>query len=44
MVSGVDCPRLESGVGGSAHLEDLVLITSDGAELLNDPGNQVNIV
>lgn len=44
MVISVDCPLLESGVGGSAHLEDLVLITSDGAELLNDPGNQVIIV
>ncbi len=36
MIISVDFPMLESGVGGSAHLEDLTLITADGHELLND--------
>ena len=39
MIISVDFPMLESGVGGSAHLEDLTLITADGHELLNDTGN-----
>jgi Xaa-Pro aminopeptidase len=30
MVLSVDCPLLDVGVGGTAHLEDLMLITSDG--------------
>ncbi len=32
MVLSVDCPVVETGFGGSAHIEDLVLITPDGAE------------
>ncbi len=35
MIISVDCPLLETGVGGSAHLEDLMLITPDGAEPIN---------
>jgi Xaa-Pro aminopeptidase len=35
MIISVDFPVLESGIGGSAHLEDLTLITADGHELLN---------
>ncbi|MEM1261216.1 MAG: M24 family metallopeptidase [Pseudomonadota bacterium] len=35
MIISVDCPLLETGVGGSAHLEDLMLITADGAEPIN---------
>lgn len=35
MVLSIDMPVLDSGLGGTAHLEDLVLITKDGAELLN---------
>jgi Xaa-Pro aminopeptidase len=35
MVISVDCPVLDSGVGGSAHCEDLVLITQDGAEMIH---------
>jgi Xaa-Pro aminopeptidase len=30
MIVSVDCPVLETGFGGSAHLEDLTLITADG--------------
>jgi len=44
MIISVDCPLLEMGVGGSAHLEDLVLITEQGGELLNDSGDQTIIV
>ncbi len=44
MVLSVDLPMIESGLGGTAHLEDLVLITKDGAELLNDGGDHVIIV
>jgi len=40
MIISVDCPLLETGVGGSAHLEDLMLITADGSEPLHDIGNQ----
>lgn len=38
MVISVDCPVLEIGFGGSVHLEDLMLITDDGAEPLHDLG------
>ncbi len=44
MVLSVDCPLLESGAGGSSHLEDLTLITKDGFESLNDIGNKVILV
>jgi Xaa-Pro aminopeptidase len=40
MVLSVDCPLLEAGNGGSSHLEDLTLITADGGEQINDPGNR----
>ncbi|MEM9532385.1 MAG: M24 family metallopeptidase [Pseudomonadota bacterium] len=40
MVLSVDCPLLETGVGGSAHLEDLMLITADGAEPLHPTDQQ----
>lgn len=35
MIISVDMPVLGSGLGGTAHLEDLVLIGKDGPELLN---------
>jgi Xaa-Pro aminopeptidase len=35
MVLSVDCPPMEAGIGGTAHLEDLMLITKDGAEPLH---------
>lgn len=40
MIISVDCPLLEAGVGGSAHLEDLMLITEDGSEPIHDVGDQ----
>ena len=44
MILSVDCPLLEAGVGGSAHLEDLTLITATGSESINDVGDQTIIV
>jgi Xaa-Pro aminopeptidase len=42
MVLSVDCPVLDTGIGGTAHLEDLVLIGRDGATPLHDvPANVV---
>jgi Xaa-Pro aminopeptidase len=35
MILSVDCPILDTGLGGSAHIEDLMLITRDGAEPLH---------
>lgn len=40
MILSIDCPLIETGVGGSAHLEDLMLITADGSEPINDIGQQ----
>lgn len=44
MVLSVDLPIADIGLGGSGHLEDLVLIGAEGAELLNDTGDRVIIV
>lgn len=44
MIISVDCPLAEAGVGGSAHLEDLMLITRDGAEPLNPLGQKTIVV
>ncbi len=43
MIISVDCPLMENGSGGTAHLEDLVLITEDGSEPIHDVGNQIII-
>ncbi len=40
MIISIDCPVMETGIGGSVHLEDLMLITEDGAEPLHDLGQQ----
>lgn len=32
MILSVDCPVMQAGIGGSAHLEDLMLITANGSE------------
>lgn len=32
MVVSVDCPVMQTGIGGSTHLEDLTLITANGSE------------
>ena len=37
MILSVDCPVFDQGAGGTAHLEDLSLITASGAELINSP-------
>ncbi len=44
MIISVDMPVLHTGIGGSAHLEDLTLITSDGSEQINDIGDRIVIV
>lgn len=36
MILSVDCPVLDTDLGGTVHLEDLWLITADGCEPLND--------
>jgi Xaa-Pro aminopeptidase len=41
MVISVDCPSLATGIGGSVHIEDLVLITADGAEPIHTIGDHV---
>ena len=41
MVLSVDCPLGATGMGGSSHLEDLMLITEDGAEPINNIGTNV---
>ena len=41
MVLSVDCPMGATGMGGSSHLEDLMLITEDGAEPINTIGANV---
>jgi len=44
MIISVDLPVLNTGIGGSAHLEDLTLITSNGGEQINDIGNRIIIL
>ncbi len=44
MILSIDMPVLDNGLGGSAHLEDLVLITKDGAELLNESTERFIVV
>ncbi|MFK7913965.1 MAG: M24 family metallopeptidase [Pseudomonadales bacterium] len=44
MVLSVDMPVLGSGLGGTAHLEDLVLIGKDGPELLNPTSDRFIVV
>jgi Xaa-Pro aminopeptidase len=44
MIISVDLPVLHTGIGGSAHLEDLTLITSDGGVQINDVGDRIIIV
>lgn len=44
MILSVDCPVLDTGIGGSAHCEDLVLITQDGCEPIHSLHEPVIIV
>lgn len=36
MIISVDCPLLEADSGGTIHLEDLLLITENGSEVIHD--------
>lgn len=44
MILSVDCPTLDTGVGGSAHCEDLVLITETGCEPIHPLHQPVIVV
>lgn len=44
MILSVDLPIKHSGIGGTAHLEDLTLITKTGAEQINDIGERTVLV
>lgn len=44
MILSVDCPILNTGIGGSAHMEDLSLITADGAEPIHTITDPVIVV
>jgi Xaa-Pro aminopeptidase len=44
MVISVDCPVLDTGIGGSAHCEDLMLITSDGARCIHSEHETVIVI
>jgi len=44
MILSVDMPVLDNGLGGTAHLEDLVLIGKDGPELLNSSDDRFIVV
>lgn len=44
MIISVDCPVLDTGIGGSAHCEDLVLITPNGAEPIHSLHDPVIVV
>lgn len=41
MVLSFDCPLLGTGIGGSIHMEDLMLITAKGAEALHPTGDNI---
>ncbi|MPS68312.1 MAG: aminopeptidase P family protein [Novosphingobium sp.] len=44
MILSVDCPTLDTGIGGSAHCEDLVRITETGCEPIHPLHEPVIIV
>jgi Xaa-Pro aminopeptidase len=44
MIISVDCPLLDTGLGGTAHLEDLTLITATGSEPIHVTGNHTIVV
>ena len=44
MILSVDCPVLNAGIGGTAHMEDLNLITAHGAEPIHEVSEPVIIV
>lgn len=44
MVLSVDCPLLNAGVNGTTHIEDLVLITSNGSQPIHRTGDHIIVV
>lgn len=44
MVLSVDCPLLDVGAGGTAHLEDLTVITADASRPLHEAGPALLVV
>ncbi len=44
MILSIDCPLSETGAGGTAHLEDLVLITPSGAVPIHTTGSNTYLV
>jgi Xaa-Pro aminopeptidase len=44
MILSVDCPVLDTGMGGTAHLEDLMLIGDDGATPIHDVPPNIFVV
>jgi len=44
MILSVDCPILDTGMGGTCHLEDLMLIGDDGATPIHDVPPNIFIV
>ena len=44
MIINIDYPVMESGIGGSVHLEDLELVTQHGAQPIDDTANKVFIL
>lgn len=44
MILSVDCPLMEAGLGGTAHLEDLTLITASGSAPIHEVPPAVLVV
>jgi len=44
MILSVDCPLLEDSQAGTAHLENLTLITESGSQVIHDDSNKINMV
>lgn len=41
MILSVDCPVMQAGVGGTAHLEDLTLVTPTGSECIHPAAQSI---
>jgi Xaa-Pro aminopeptidase len=44
MVLSVDCPVIDTDIGGTVHLEDLWLVTEEGCEPLNDSADPLLMI
>lgn len=44
MIISVDCPLMQTGMEGTIHLEDLMLITPDGARAVHDTSDSILMV